>query len=250
MPASPKRTSGWPVPDAALEIRGLEVRYGAVPVVRGLDLDVSRNEIVGLIGPNGAGKTTTLLAVMGVVRAAHGDIRVHGRSVRGRRTEDIARSGVALVPEGRHIFHDLTVEENLALGLTGRRGRDGVDADRDWVYELFPVVREHRHRPAGALSGGQQQQLAIGRALVAGPDVLMLDEPSLGLAPSVVDDVFGALRTIRDRGVTILVVEQRAQVTIGLADRTYVLSNGEVRLTLTPRDAQDTERIIATYFGS
>lgn len=238
------------MPDPVLQIDALEVRYGSVPVVRGVDIQVGEHEIVGLIGPNGAGKSSILLSVMGVVRSWRGDIRVRGRSVHARRTEDIVRSGVSLVPEGRHIFHDLTVEENLSLGLTGRRERDGVDVDTQWIHELFPVVREHRHRLAGALSGGQQQQLAIGRALLAGPDLLMLDEPSLGLAPSVVDDVFGALRTIRDRGVTILIVEQRAQITVGLADRTYVLSNGEIRTTLTRRDAEDTERMIATYFGS
>jgi branched-chain amino acid transport system ATP-binding protein len=232
--------------DAMLELERLEVRYGGVPAVRGLTLRVDRGEIVGLIGPNGAGKTTTLHAIMGVVRSADGDIRLAGRSIRGRAPERIARAGIALVPEGRRIYPQLTVDENLRLGLaSGRSGR----ADLEEVRDLFPVLRESRRRHAGALSGGQQQQLAIARALAAKPDVLLLDEPSLGLAPSVVDSVFETLDRIRDRGVTTLVVEQRAQRTVAFADRTYVLSNGEVRATLGPADASDTDRLVAAYFG-
>ncbi len=237
------------MPDAMLEVSELEVRYGAVPAVRDLDLSVGKGEIVGLIGPNGAGKTTTLLAIMGVVPAARGDVRLAGRSLRGRSTEAIARSGIALVPEGRHIFAGLTVEENLRLGLAGRRGRDGLQRDLDWVYELFPVVKEFRSRHAGSLSGGQQQQLAIARALVSDPAVLLLDEPSLGLAPTVVETVFGALGLIRERGVAILLVEQRAQLTVAFADRTHVLANSELRLTLTPDQAGDTDRLAAAYLS-
>lgn len=233
-----------------LEIRDLEVRHGAVPAVRGASLDVGAGEIVGLIGANGAGKSTTLLTVMGTRRPRSGEIRYRGSAIVGLRTENIVRSGIALVPEGRHIFADLTVAENLALGLVGRRGRENGDGVGDWVDELFPVVREFRSRKAGLLSGGQQQQLAIARALLAEPELLLLDEPSLGLAPSVVDDLWGALREIRDRGVTILLVEQRAQITIELAARTYVMHNGEIRATLGPADAGDTERISDAYFGA
>jgi branched-chain amino acid transport system ATP-binding protein len=238
------------MPEAMLQLEDVEVRYGAVRVVRGLSLRVERGELVGLVGPNGAGKSTTLLAIMGVVAPSAGEISLAGRSLRGRRVDAIARSGVALVPEGRHIFAELTVEENLRLGLVGRRRRDGVDEDLAWVYDLFPVVRDSLSRNAGALSGGMQQQLAIARALVARPDLLLLDEPSLGLAPTVVETVFGALAEIRARGVTILVVEQRGQLTVGVADRTYVLANGELRLTLTPQDAGDVARLTAAYFGS
>jgi branched-chain amino acid transport system ATP-binding protein len=237
-------------PDLALELAGLEVRYGPVPAVRGLCLEVRRGEIVGLIGPNGAGKSTTLHAVTGAVSAQHGEIRLFGRSIRGRSPEEIVRSGLALVPEGRRIFAEFTVEENLRLGLVGRRSADGVQDDLDWVYGLFPIVREYGQRPAGVLSGGEQQQLAIARALVARPDVLLLDEPSLGLAPVVVDVVFDTLQRIRERGVTILLVEQRAQRTVALADRTYVMASGEVRMTLTPADATDTERIVSAYLGA
>ncbi len=231
-----------------LELDELSVRYGSVPAVRGLNLAVDRGELVGLIGPNGAGKSTTLHAIMGVVPTAEGDVRFAGQSIRGRAPEAIARAGISLVPEGRRIFGELTVEENLQLGLAARRRNDSADTLTE-AFELFPMLAEFRGRQAGALSGGQQQQLAIGRALVAGPDVLLLDEPSLGLSPTVVDAVFAALAAIRDRGVTILLVEQRAQRTVALADRTFVLANGELRMTLTPADADDTEKMIRAYLA-
>jgi branched-chain amino acid transport system ATP-binding protein len=233
-----------------LEVSGLWVHYGAVPAVRDLGLSIHEAEIVGLIGPNGAGKSTTLHAITGLVGVRAGDIRLRDKSTLGRKPEAIARAGVALVPEGRRIFAQLTVEENLRLGMIGRRERGGLRRDIDWIEELFPVVAETRSRTAGSLSGGQQQQLAIARALVAGPDVLLLDEPSLGLAPTLVDVVFDALLQIRERGVTVLLVEQRAQRTVALADRTYVMTNGEIRMTLTPADADDTERIVAAYMAS
>ena len=232
-----------------LEIAGLDVSYGGVSAVRRLSVEVGRGEIVGLIGPNGAGKSTTLHAVMGLVPARAGEIRLAGESLRGRSPEQITRSGISLVPEGRRIFSDLTVEENLRLGLSGRRSRDGAGEDIESVYGLFPIVREFAGRRAGALSGGQQQQLAIARALVARPDVLLLDEPSLGLAPKVVDIVFEALAAIRDRGITVLLVEQRAQRTVAFADRTYLMANGEIRLTMTPADAGDTDKMVAAYLS-
>jgi len=232
---------------AVLELDGLHVRYGSVPAVRGLDLEVGDGELVGLIGPNGAGKSTTLHAIMGLVPPADGDVRLAGRSLRGCSPETVARAGIALVPEGRRIFGDLSVEENLRLGLAARRG-NGPDPLAG-AYELFPILHEFRARPAGALSGGQQQQLAIGRALAADPDVLLLDEPSLGLSPTMVDAVFAALVAVRERGTAVLLVEQRAQRTVALADRTYVLANGELRMTLTPADAGDTEKMIAAYLS-
>jgi branched-chain amino acid transport system ATP-binding protein len=234
--------------EPALAVRDLEVRYGSVPAVRGLTLEVGKGEIVGLIGPNGAGKSTTLHAIMGVVPARTGSVMVDGKSVLGSSPEAIARSGVALVPEGRRIYGDFTVEENLRLGLAARRGSSQKGA-LTRAYELFPVLRDFRRRRAGVLSGGQQQQLAIARALVAEPDVLLLDEPSLGLAPALVDDVFSALADIRSRGFAVLLVEQRAQRTVALADRTYVLSNGGLRLTLGPDDAADTDKLVAAYFA-
>jgi branched-chain amino acid transport system ATP-binding protein len=235
--------------EAALEVEDLEIRYGVVPAVRGVGFSIARGEVVGLIGPNGAGKSSTLNAIVGAVTPSRGDIRLAGRSLRGVRTEHIARLGVALVPEGRRIFAALTVEENLRLGLSARRERNGAAALEE-ALSLFPVLAESRRRRAGLLSGGQQQQLAIARALVSDPDVLLLDEPSLGLAPRMVDVVFDALAAIRERDVTILLVEQRAQRTVAFADRTHVLSNGELRMTLTPEDADDTDRMVAAYFGS
>jgi len=231
-----------------LAVDGLSVRYGAVDAVHGLSLAVSAGEIVGLIGPNGAGKSSTLHAIMGAAPVVGGDVRVRDRSVVGRNSEDVARAGVALVPEGRRIFGELTVEENLRLGLAARRSGGNGNA-LDSAFELFPVLRESRKRAAGTLSGGQQQQLAIARALVAEPDVLLLDEPSLGLAPRIVDVVFHALAAIRERGLAVLLVEQRAQRTVALADRSHVLANGRLRLTLGPDDAADTERLIAAYMA-
>ena len=232
-----------------LVVSSLEVRYGPVAAVRGVSLEVAPGEIVGLIGPNGAGKSSTLHAIMGLVPPAAGDVRLGDRSLRGRSPEAIARNGIALVPEGRRIFGELTVDENLRLGLSARRSPEGTAEDVDRVLEMFPVIGEFRARHAGALSGGQQQQLAIARALVAAPDVLLLDEPSLGLSPTMTDAVFAALAAIRDRGIAVLLVEQRAQRTVALANRSLVLANGEVRLTLTPDDAADTERMIHAYLS-
>jgi branched-chain amino acid transport system ATP-binding protein len=234
---------------AMLEVDAIEVRYGSASAVRGLSLTVERGEIVGLIGPNGAGKSTTMNAIMGAVPVAAGDIRLEGRSIRGSRPEDVARAGVALVPEGRRIYSELSVEENLRLGLAPRRSGNGSGSGLAAAYELFPVVHEMRGRRAGALSGGQQQQLAIARALAAEPDLLLLDEPSLGLAPRLVDLVFETLAAIRETGITVLLVEQRAQRTVAFADRTYLLANGELRLTLTPSDAGETERMVAAYLS-
>jgi branched-chain amino acid transport system ATP-binding protein len=232
----------------ALVVENLSVRYGAVEAVRGLSLEVKPGQIVGLIGPNGAGKSSTLHAIMGSAPITGGDVRLDGRSIVGLRPERVARRGVALVPEGRRIFGELTVEENLRLGLAGRGARkngDGLARAND----LFPVLREFGSRQAGLLSGGQQQQLAIGRALAADPQILLLDEPSLGLAPKIVDVVFEALTQIRDAGLAVLLVEQRAQRTVALADESHVLANGELRLTLGPQDAGDTDRLVAAYLA-
>jgi branched-chain amino acid transport system ATP-binding protein len=226
----------------------LTKKYGKVTAVSDLTLEIGTG-VVGLIGANGAGKSSTLHAVMGVVGIAGGDVRLHGRSLHGLAPEQMARLGVALVPEGRHVYASLTVAENLRLGYAGRRSREGLAEDRAWVEELFPVVKEFAHRSAGALSGGQQQQLAIARALVARPDVLLLDEPSLGLAPTIVERLFERLGEIRERGVSILLVEQRAQLTIAFADRTHVIANGKLRLTLGPHEAGDIDRLTAAYLS-
>ena len=235
------------MPEPALALADVEIRYGSVPAVRGLTLRLEPGEIVGLIGPNGAGKSTTLHAIMGLIPVHRGEVRAQAKSLRGRSPESIARLGIALVPEGRRIFGGLTVEQNLRLGLASRRRAN--DDPLAEAYDLFPALREARRRPAGVLSGGQQQQLAIGRALVAGPELLLLDEPSLGLAPKAVDAVFEALGSIRERGVSILLVEQRAQRTVAFADRTHVLVNGAPRMTLSQADASDTDKLVEAYLA-
>jgi len=232
-----------------LSTANITMQFGAKPLFENVSVKFGNGNRYGLIGANGAGKSSTLHAIMGVAPVVGGDIRLGGVSLRGKRPEDIARSGIALVPEGRRIFAELTVEENLRLGLAARRSRGPADGVLKSVYELFPIVEEFRARNAGALSGGQQQQLAIARALVAEPDVLLLDEPSLGLAPTVVDIVFDALAAIRERGLAVLLVEQRAQRTVAAADRSHVLANGELRLTLGPESAGDTETLVAAYFS-
>ena len=230
-----------------LVVDTLEVQYGGVRAVHALSFSVGAGELVGLIGPNGAGKSSTLHAIMGLVSAG-GSVCLGGRELLGRAPEDVARAGLALVPEGRRIFSELSVEENLRLGLAGRRAENGSHPFAG-VYEQFPVLYDFRKRQAGLLSGGQQQQLAIGRALVAEPDVLILDEPSLGLAPSVVDVVFAALATVRERGLAVLLAEQRAQRTVAASDRCHVLGGGELRLTLGPDDADDTDKLIGAYLS-
>jgi branched-chain amino acid transport system ATP-binding protein len=232
-----------------LLVEDLVAGYGALRVVRGISFSLGRSEILAVVGANGVGKTTTLNALVGQLPVWSGRVVLDGETISGLPAHRIVSRGVALVPEGRHVYASLSVDENLRLGLAGRRGRDGLGDDLAWVQQLFPVVKDFRRRSAGALSGGQQQQLAIARALVARPDVLLLDEPSLGLAPTVVERLFATLGEIRDRGVSILLVEQRAQLTIAFADRTHVLSNGEIRLTLGPQDATDTERLTAAYLS-
>lgn len=249
-PAGPPAFTSPPAAASALDVRNLTIRYSGVPAVKGITFHLARGESVGLIGPNGAGKTSTLLGLMGVVPSSSDAILLGGKSIARLPPETIVRRGLALVPEGRNIFGGLTVANNLTLGLVGRRNRAGVDESMDWVMTLFPVLRQSYQRPAGLLSGGQQQQLAIARALLAQPDVLMLDEPSLGLAPTAVDTVFDALESIRQTGTSILVVEQRAEFTVAFADRTYVLSDGELIMELTPEAASDTALLAKAYFGS
>jgi branched-chain amino acid transport system ATP-binding protein len=231
-----------------LEVRDLDVRYRGVPAVRGLSLSISPGQAIGLIGPNGAGKSSTLLALMGATKAT-GSILLHGKELLGMSPEQVVRRGLALVPEGRHIFGDLTVDDNLTLGLVGRRQRAGAAEDLARVRDLFPILADFSNRQAGLLSGGQQQQLAIGRALLARPDVLMLDEPSLGLSPTAVDTVFEALAAVRSEGVGVLVVEQRAEFTVAFCDRTHVLHEGALTLELTPADADNESLLTKAYFG-
>lgn len=233
-----------------LNVRDLTAGYGKVEVLFNGHIDVEQGELVGIVGPNGAGKSTFLGALAGSVRPSGGSIEFESFSIMGKNPEDIVRLGLALVPEGRAIFTDLTVNENLRLGLTGRRDKSGAQKALAEVIELFPVLTSHRNYQAGLLSGGQQQQLAIARALVSEPKLLMLDEPSLGLSPTVIQDVFGVLRRIQERGTAIIVVEQRAHLVMSIATRTLVMREGHIRATLSAEDAKDESKLAAAYFGT
>jgi branched-chain amino acid transport system ATP-binding protein len=230
-----------------LEVRDLHVRYGPIRALRGVSVDVRAGEAIGLIGPNGAGKTTLLSAIVGAVRPSQGSIRFEGTSIVGRPPEAIVRAGIALVPEGRQIFGTLSVAENLLLAA--KSPRDGAKPETEQVLELFPVLRTYYRSSAGKLSGGEQQQLAIARALLLGPRLLLLDEPSLGLAPKLVSLVFEVLERLRREGTTVLLVEQVARRTILFADRTYVLRNGEIATTGTEDELLKHDEVSAAYLG-
>ncbi|PHX75760.1 MAG: ABC transporter ATP-binding protein [Actinobacteria bacterium] len=233
-----------------LEVRDLRAGYGKVDVLFGVSLTASKGELIGIVGPNGAGKSTLFGAIVGTVGLRSGSVFLDGEDISGKRPEDIVRRGLSLVPEGRQIFSGLSVIENLTLGLTGRRDKNGEKGALDRVHDLFPVLTTHRDHQAGMLSGGQQQQLAIARALVADPRVLLLDEPSLGLSPTVVKDVFDRLIAIAQSGTAVVIVEQRAHLVTRLAERTHVLRAGKVQATLTKEDAADEAKLTTAYFGN
>ena len=231
-----------------VEVRSLVVCYGGIAAVQGVDLRINAGEAVAIVGPNGAGKTSLLSAIAGIVRPSAGTIEVGGRPLAGLALSDVVRQGIALVPEGRNIFGSLTVMENLRLGATPRRDAS-VAADIDRVFADFPILGERRDQPAGQLSGGEQQMLAIARAMLSKPRLLMLDEPSLGLAPTIVDKVYHLLGQIRAQGVALLVVEQNAARAFALADRACVMSRGVFTLTGTPEEVGRHEAFDAAYFG-
>jgi branched-chain amino acid transport system ATP-binding protein len=222
-----------------LEVTGLEVAYGGIKAVKGIDLKVAAGELVTLIGANGAGKTTTLKALAGLLRPAAGRILYNGIDITARPAFELVREGLALVPEGRGVFGRLTVEENLAMGAYSRRDRAGIAADFDRVYGLLPRLAERRRQPGGTLSGGEQQMLAIGRALLSRPRMLLLDEPSMGLAPLMVHTIFEAIRAITAEGVTLLLVEQNAKLALETCRRGYVMESGLIAL------ADDASRLLA-----
>jgi branched-chain amino acid transport system ATP-binding protein len=237
--------------DPLLEIAELSVNYGAVSALRGVSLSVAAGEVVALLGANGAGKSTLLRTVSGLIRPRAGRILLGGEAIHRLPPARIVRSGVAHCPEGRRVFGSLTVAENLRLGAAARADRDGVDGDRERIYGMFPILRERMTQSAGTLSGGEQQMLALGRALMARPKVLLLDEPSLGLAPLLVRQIFRNLAELKAGGVTMLLVEQNINLALDLADRAYVLRTGEISLAGSAADLKaDYEAVAAAYLGA
>ena len=234
---------------ALLEVRNLQVNYGAIQAVKGIDLDVEKGTLVALLGANGAGKTTTLRAITGMVKA-YGSVHLGETEILGQRGYKTARMGVNMSPEGRLIFAGLTVEENLKAGAYCIKSAKQYQKNMDRVQELFPILRERRRQQAGTLSGGEQQMLAIGRALMADPEILLLDEPSLGLAPLIIQDIFKTLQAIRSEGTTILMVEQNALATLKIADYGYVLELGKISMHGPASQLVRDERLIEAYLGN
>ncbi len=232
-----------------LKVEHLEVRYGAITALRDISLHVEEGEMVALVGVNGAGKSTTLLTIAGVLKPTHGSITFQQQSLVGRAPEEIVRLGIALVPEGRRIFPGLTVQDNLRLGAAIRKDREGVQQDIDALCTRFPILGERFHQPAGTLSGGEQQQLAIARALMSRPRLLMLDEPSLGLAPVLVEEIFSLISELRDSGVTILLVEQNVERTLQIADRAYLLNVGQIVFEGPAKELRQRVDLASTYLG-
>jgi branched-chain amino acid transport system ATP-binding protein len=236
-----------------IEVRGLSASYGPIQAVRSVDLDLAEGELVALLGANGAGKTTTLMSLSGLHASRRGHIIYDGADVSRFSAERLVRRGLVLAPEGRRIFAKLTVAENLALGAAihrGRGARQQVTDDRDELLELFPILRERLHMAGGSLSGGEQQQLAIARALMSRPRVLLLDEPSLGLAPKLVHLIFElVLRLRNERGLTVLLVEQNVRAALGICDRAYVMRSGEIVLAGTADELRDRSEIERAYLG-
>ena len=234
---------------ALLEVRNLQVNYGPIQAVKGIDLDVEKGTLVALLGANGAGKTTTLRAITGMVKA-YGSVHLGETEILGQRGYKTARMGVNMSPEGRLIFAGLTVEENLKAGAYCIKSAKQYQKNMDRVQELFPILKERRRQQAGTLSGGEQQMLAIGRALMADPEILLLDEPSLGLAPLIIQDIFKTLQAIRSEGTTILMVEQNALATLKIADYGYVLEIGKISMHGPASQLVRDERLIEAYLGN
>ena len=232
-----------------LEIRDLHVSYGGIRALKGIDLTVEEGQIVTLIGANGAGKSTTLRAISGLQKPQSGSILYGGEELVGLPAKEIVRRGIIHVPEGRRVFPDMTVAENLKIGAFLRKDKDGIASDMDYVYSLFPRLKERSWQPAGTLSGGEQQMLAVGRALMSRPKVLMMDEPSLGLAPLIVKDIFSIIRRVNSDGITVLLIEQNANAALRIADYGYVLETGVIALTGTGEELLRNESVREAYLG-
>lgn len=232
-----------------LELKNIHARYGAITALRGITISVSQGELVALLGVNGAGKSTTLASIAGVLRPWQGEILFEGSPILGKSPEQIARRGISLVPEGRDIFPSLTVEENLRLGAFTRSEKTEYSRNLGEVFELFPVIKDRLQQPGATLSGGEQQQLAIGRALMSSPRLLMLDEPSLGLAPALVDQIFELITRLHKRGVTILLVEQNVERSLEIVDRAYLMNTGLIENQGTPEQLRTHADIEGMYMG-
>ena len=232
-----------------LKIENLQVAYGGIQALRGISLEVPDGKIVTLIGANGAGKSTTLRTISGLVKAKGGSIRYNDTELVGKPITSIIETGIIHVPEGRRVFPDMTVLENLKIGAYLRNDKDGIERDIRWVYELFPRLEERNWQLAGTLSGGEQQMLAVGRGLMARPKVLMMDEPSLGLAPIIVQGIFDIIREINRQGVTILLIEQNANMALKIADYAYVMETGRITMTGTGAELLENEAVKEAYLG-
>jgi branched-chain amino acid transport system ATP-binding protein len=232
-----------------LKVENLQVRYGGIHALKGISFEVPEGKIVTLVGANGAGKSTTLRTIVNLVKSNEGKITFCGNDITSMKTTKIVQSGITLVPEGRRVFPDLTVYENLRLGAYGRKEKSEIDKDLGWVFELFPRLKEREWQVAGTLSGGEQQMLAIGRALMSRPKLLMMDEPSLGLAPLLVRDVFNIIRQIHEEGVTILLIEQNARAALQIADYGYVLETGNLVLSGEGKALLENDQVRRAYLG-
>ena len=232
-----------------LKVSGLKVAYGGIQAVKGVDFEVREGELVSLIGSNGAGKTTTMKAITGNLPLAGGDIEYLGKSIKGQGPWDLVRQGLAMVPEGRGVFTRMTITENLLMGAYTRSDKAGIHADIEKVFTIFPRLRERKDQLAGTMSGGEQQMLAMGRALMSRPKLLLLDEPSMGLSPIMVDKVFEVVRDVYAQGVTILLVEQNASRALALADRGYVMESGLISMTGAGKDLLADPKVRAAYLG-
>ena len=232
-----------------LEIRNLNVHYGGIHALRGINLEVDDGKIISLIGANGAGKSTTLKSVMGLVPKSAGSVVWNGKDITRLETKEIVKAGIALCPEGRKVFPDLTVAENLTIGAYLRKDKEEIKKDRDWVYELFPRMKEREWQLAGTLSGGEQQMLAVGRALMTKPKLLMLDEPSLGLAPLVIKDIFSIIRQIKEAGVNVMLIEQNAKAALEISDFAYVMETGTITMSGPGRELLSDDRVKKAYLG-
>ena len=232
-----------------LQVKGLKVAYGGIQAVKGVDFEVREGELVSLIGSNGAGKTTTMKAITGTLGINAGDIEYMGKSIKGQGPWDLVKQGLAMVPEGRGVFARMTIIENLQMGAYIRTDKAGIADDMEKVFTIFPRLRERKDQLAGTMSGGEQQMLAMGRALMSRPKVLLLDEPSMGLSPIMVDKIFEVVGDVHGQGVTILLVEQNASRALGIANRGYVMESGEITMTGEARAMLNDPKVRAAYLG-